>query len=298
MAEQLREQHGFYYNEQQRIPRRSTATSEDLAQRQTQAGSALPTRTRQPKDDDRDSSYPMKPMVRRLDRAPLTTKQEYMIPLTDGTAMYVTERQLVTMGQEYQDAAQLVTPQIAALRPRRQPNPKLPVQDDTVYEMPPPRTHASETDALPQQKHRRFRFHWLFWLGIAMFIMIAGYILFNMVANWWQVTQDDWHYGRPRTFQTNANVGHGTAANPYSHFIALNLNRHIEVIEIPGSDPAHSKIYLGPTLIGAGEELAPVTLSFEDMNHDGRPDLVIHVGDSKVIFLNQQDGAFKAAPNQ
>src|SRR5437868_12181949 len=83
---------------------------------------------------------------------------------------------------------------------------------------------------------RRIRFHWLIFVGVAAIIMIIGWIAFSALASWWQVTQDDWHYGRPRTFQIDAVVGHNdSAANP-SHFIALNLNRHIQIIEIPGGD--------------------------------------------------------------
>ena len=134
-----------------------------------------------------------------------------------------------------------------------------------------------------------------------MLIFVVGWIALTAFASWWQVTLDDWHYGRPRTFQADANVGHGTAQNPMSHFIALNLNRHIEVVEIPGGDPAKSSIYVGPILIGPGDDLAPVTLTFEDVNGDGHSDLVIHVGDSKFVFLNKLvNGVWKfvPAPNQ
>jgi hypothetical protein len=291
MAEHLREQHSFYYNKQQRIPRRTSATYEDLQERRT--GSSAPPQTDEEEDTRKSVGVIGKSAIRHR---PIGTM--YIVPFSDGTAMRVTEHELGTLPENYQNAAQLIPPQVATPRKRREPHPRVPIQDDSVYDMPPARTHRGETDALPKQHHQRRRFHWLFWLGIAMVSMLAGSILFTMVANWWQVTQDDWHYGRPRTYQIDANVGHGTAHNPYSHFIALNLNRHIEVIEIAGNDPAHSKIYVGPTLIGPGEELAPVTLSFEDMNNDGKPDVVIHVGDSKVIFLNQSDGTFKPAPNQ
>jgi len=295
---------GEYYNAQHRIPRRASATPDTVAHRQTQTGNALPTRIRHTDDDDDEVSrrYSMKPMARHLDRAPLTataTARHYVIPLTNGRAMRVTEHELETLPQTYQNAAQLVTPQVAAPQPRRQPHPKLPVQDETVDNLPPVRTHPGGNDAFPRQNRRRFpRFHWLFWVGLALCLLLAGAILLTIVATWWQVTQDDWHYGRPRTFQLDWNVGHGTAANPSSHFIALNLNRHLEVIEIPGNDPSKSKIYLGPTLIGPGEDLTPVTLSFEDMNHDGRPDLVLHIRDATFLFLNQKDGTFKPAPNQ
>jgi len=122
--------------------------------------------------------------------------------------------------------------------------------------------------------------------------MVMGWVVLNVLANWWQITLDDWHYGRPRTFQTDAVVGHNdSAANP-SHFIALNLNRHIEIIEFPGGDASKAKIYVGPTLIGQGQDLAVVTLSFKDVNGDGKPDMIVSVQGSRFVFIND-NGAFR-----
>jgi hypothetical protein len=141
------------------------------------------------------------------------------------------------------------------------------------------------------------RFHWLFWMGLALLVMVAGFLALSTLGSWWQVQQDDWHYGRPRTAQYDAVVGHNgdAAANP-SHFIAMNLNRKIIVIEIPANDPAQAHIYLGPTLVGDGQDVTPVTLSFEDRNGDGRPDLNIHIGDQVIVFLN--NGKQFVAPQQ
>lgn len=142
---------------------------------------------------------------------------------------------------------------------------------------------------------RRWRFHWLVFVGIAMFIMILGWVAFNALSNWWQITQDDWHYGRPRTYQVDKVVGHNdSAANP-THFIAQNLNSHIIIIEIPGGDTSKAKIYSGPTLIGSGQDLTPVTLTFKDVNGDGRLDMIVNVQDTHLVFLNQHD-QFVAAP--
>jgi hypothetical protein len=134
--------------------------------------------------------------------------------------------------------------------------------------------------------------HPLFYLGLSMFIMLLGWMALSFFLQWWQVTQDDWHFGRPRTFQIDAVVGHGdTPASP-SHFIALNLNRHIEIIEIPGGDATHMRVYLGPILVGEGQELAVVTLSFRDVNGDGLPDMLVRVQDSTIVFLNEK-GQFR-----
>ncbi len=142
----------------------------------------------------------------------------------------------------------------------------------------------------------RPRVPWLLWAGVAILIMLLGYVAVSVLGSWWQTTQDDWHYGRPRTFQIDAVVGHGDSPAHPSHFIVLNLQGRIEVIEFPGADPTHARLYLGPMLLGKGADLAPVTLSFQDVNGDGRPDMLIHVQDSTFVFLNDPGGFHLARP--
>ena len=206
------------------------------------------------------------------------------------------------------------TPYLTQSRPRRtvQPQPYEEEEDDALYDQRPPssairyprqatptpnRTRVVYAPAKETVRLRHPRFHWLFWLGLAMLVMMAGFLALSALGSWWQVQQDDWHYGRPRTAQYDQVVGHngGSAANP-SHFIAMNLNRKVIVIEIPEGDPAKAHIYLGPTLLGDGQDLTLVTLSFEDRNGDGKPDLNIHIGDQVIVFLN--DGKQFVAPQQ
>ncbi len=139
-----------------------------------------------------------------------------------------------------------------------------------------------------------FNFHWLVFVGIAMFIMIIGWVAFNALGSWWQTTQDDWHFGRPRTFQTDAVVGHNDSPSNPSHFIAVNLNRHVLIIELPGGDSTKARIYSGPILIGPGQDLAPVTLSFQDVNGDGSRDMIVNVQDAHFVYLNN-NGTFRPA---
>jgi hypothetical protein len=128
--------------------------------------------------------------------------------------------------------------------------------------------------------------HWLLWIGIGMIIMLAGWVLLSYVGTWWINQQNTWSYGLPRTYQTDQVVGHAdSTANP-SHFIALNLTGHIEVIEFPGGDGTHAKIYIGPQLFGDNASLTPITLSFKDVNGDGKPDLLINVQGQTIVFLN------------
>jgi hypothetical protein len=84
----------------------------------------------------------------------------------------------------------------------------------------------------------------------------------------------------------DAVVGHGDAATHPSHFIAVNLNRKVIVIELPGGDPSKALIYSGPTLVGDGQDLTPITLTFNDVNGDGKPDMEVHILDQVMVFLN------------
>ncbi len=149
-----------------------------------------------------------------------------------------------------------------------------------------------EEEAGREETQRQWRAHWLLYIGLALVVMLLGWMVLSAVTNWWQVTQDDWRYGRPRTFQTDAVVGHNDSAAQPSHFIALNLNRHVEIIEFPGGDATKAKVYIGPVLVGPGQDLAPVTLSFRDVNGDGKLDMIVNVQGSHFVFINA-NGAFR-----
>ena len=90
------------------------------------------------------------------------------------------------------------------------------------------------------------RAHPLLLLGLGMILMLVLWTLLTLAISWWNTTWDDLHYGRPRTFQIDAIVGHTDSSSNPSHFIALNLNGRIEVIEFPGGDASKARIYIGP----------------------------------------------------
>lgn len=169
------------------------------------------------------------------------------------------------------------------------------------------RLRPVQTEDIPTRRsdHLQFgegngkpRFHWLVFVGMAMFTMLVGWVLLTMLSNWWQVTQDDWHYGRPRTYQTDMVVGHNDSATNSSHFIALNIKSHIEIIEFPGGDTSKARIYVGPTLIGTGQDLAVVTLTFKDVNGDGKLDMIVNVQDSHFVFINDGSQFRPARPGE
>ncbi len=164
--------------------------------------------------------------------------------------------------------------------------------EDDELKTEPLRTPTTTAPPAKQQSKQHWRLHWLVPVGVGMVATVLLVFLLSGLLNWWNTTQDDWHYGRPRTAQYDVKVGHNDSAQHPSHFIALNLNRHIEIIEFPGGDPTKAKVYLGPTLVGDRDDLLPVTLEFKALKSDGKLDMIVHVGDNKVVFINA-NGQFR-----
>ena|SRR5437762_3151958 len=117
--------------------------------------------------------------------------------------------------------------------------------------------------------------------AVAALILI---MLANALLSWWQGVMDNVHYGYPRISQLDAAVGHNDSETNQTHFIFLNLHGHVEIIEIPGGDTSHSRIFAGPTLIGAGQDLVPVTGEIRD--ESGRHDLIIHIQSQQIVYVN------------
>jgi hypothetical protein len=161
-----------------------------------------------------------------------------------------------------------------------------------IHNSPPPQPQRTIQEEEEAPRPRR-RIHWSLIFGIGMAAMLILWVLGNMLVAWWNVTQDDWHYGRPRTFQIDAIVGHNNdnAQSP-SHFIALNFRSRIEIIEFPAGDTTKAKIYQGLPLFGDGQDLAVVTLSFKDVNGDGKPDMIIAVANTHIAYINE-NGQFR-----
>ncbi len=223
---------------------------------------ALTRQTRKPPvhpqcdEEDDDAFYPQ--------RMP-TSARRYHMPVTQGPQTLVRYHHM----------------QVPPRQSRIQAQDSPPVQRQT-RERPPVRQSQA------QQAKTRSQWHWSVYVGLTLLVGLVLYVAFNVVGSWWHVYQDDQQYGRPRTSQCDARVGHDDTHTP-SHFLAVNLNKHIEVIELPGGDATKAKIYQGPTLIGDGQELTPVTLEFRDVNGDGKPDMILHIGESRSVFINDNE---------
>ena len=126
------------------------------------------------------------------------------------------------------------------------------------------------------------------YLRIAIFALL-GVVLVNLLVVRGQTWVDDVRYGRPRTMQLSAFVGHNERPGQPTHFVAMNLNRRVVVIELPGGDSTKAQTLQGPYLFGANEDLTPVTLRAQDINNDTKGDLVIAVKNEEIIYINTGD---------
>jgi hypothetical protein len=162
----------------------------------------------------------------------------------------------------------------------------------TVLPTPPPRLRRQRLtgNAPGQQQHpptRRSK-HWSVYLVTGMATMTALVIGLYSLGSWWQHVQDDWTYGHPRTYQTDAMVGHNHDSSGHpSHFLAINLKGRIEVFELPAGDPTKVRVFFGPTISGDSADQVVVTISFADSDHDGTPDMILHYGDSAEVLYNK-----------
>ena len=148
-----------------------------------------------------------------------------------------------------------------------------------------PVTRIKEEPKQTRQKSKQ-RFHWLFWVGIAMIVMLIGWAVISSLGTWVNGVRDDITYGKTRTYQTDQVVGHSDSSSHPSHFIALNTRGSIEVIEIQGDNVAKTKIY-PVTQLNPDQANVPVTLSFLDMNGDGKVDMLVSiVGKFSVGYIN------------
>jgi len=171
-------------------------------------------------------------------------------------------------------------------------------EGEEVATRPPTRTSARRYNLTPCRHGREERRteelprqgkHPMSYIGICLVILVTFLTAYTLIPPAFQKWQDNRTYGYPRTYQTDANVGHGGM----EHFIALNNHSTIEVLEIP-SDPSTTiqpRLYIIVRLTNQGADLVPATVSFPDINGDGKPDLQVTVLDGAnpsiwILFNN------------
>ena len=140
-------------------------------------------------------------------------------------------------------------------------------------------------------RKRNTNVHWLLPVGVGMVAMLVLWVFGSLLVAWGQQRYDDITYGMPRTYQTDAVVGHDDSPTHKSHFIAINYNRQAIVTEWMGGDPAKSIVYVVPYyIVGDDSNLTPVTVEFRDVTGDHKPDMIIHIHlhtqDQTFVFVN------------
>src|SRR6266567_6855978 len=125
------------------------------------------------------------------------------------------------------------------------------------------------------------RHHLLFWLGLVCCIMLLGWTVLSVLSGFLQHKRDDLLYGNPRTYQTDAVVGH---YGRVSHFVAVNLAGYIEIFETQPGHPEAAKIYTPNALLINPTD--PVILTFADVNADGKPDMLITASSFQEVMFN------------
>jgi hypothetical protein len=122
---------------------------------------------------------------------------------------------------------------------------------------------------------------------VAGILVILGLLLFwqQTVTPWWTSVQDQWNYGTARVTQMDADVGHGGT----SHFLAEYYNNEIVVIEMSLTNPNDFHTYTLTGMVSA-TDTPVILLSLADVNHDGRPDLVIQVKGSSFTTTLYNNG--------
>lgn len=176
---------------------------------------------------------------------------------------------------------------------RRRPftTPALPdILEDEVETSPPPAQRRKPNVSSRQVQRKR---HPLFWLGVGTLLLLGLWVGVTQLAIWGTNKLNDLRYGYPRVFQMDVVLGHQDSTTHPTHLLALNLHGEILLEEMPGGDVSKARSYILTSLAGSGSDLLPVTAQLlPHPNRPGQPDLVVQVGDTVVLMINDQ-GKFR-----
>ena len=139
--------------------------------------------------------------------------------------------------------------------------------------------------------HRRHLSRVLWISGFLLIVLISWFGISRLLV-WGNTTWNTLVYGYPRTFQMDAVIGHQDSASQPTHLIAINRHGEIDIIEFPGGDATKAHTYVLKGLTGLTSDTDPVTLQLVDPTHDGKPDLLITVGHTESILINDK-GSFR-----
>lgn len=167
-------------------------------------------------------------------------------------------------------------------------------QDEKEPDVPLRRSAGAPTsrrETTPPRRTKR-RVHPLLLMSTGLLVALLLWISVTQVIAWGNGVLDLLRYGNPRTSQTDAVVGQGDTAQHPSHFIALNLHGQIVILDFPAGDPTRAREFTVSSILGPNADLVVVTLRFVDINHNGKPDMIIDAGGAQTFLVNA-DGTFR-----
>ena len=138
---------------------------------------------------------------------------------------------------------------------------------------------------VPQGRTRR-RTHPLLFVGLGLLMTILLWVGISQVVSWGTNQYNTIVYGSPRTFQLDAVVGHGDSTQHPSHFVAINLRGIVTIIEFPAGDPSRAHVLASTSVLGSNADQAVVILRFIDVNHNGKPDMLITIDGMQSELVN------------
>jgi hypothetical protein len=160
-------------------------------------------------------------------------------------------------------------------------------RDEEEYTLPTPRRGSASTAP------RRRRLHPFFWLGMGALTLALLWLAIAQLVAWGGRTWDDLRYGYPRITQMDGVLGNGDSAASPSHLLALNLKGQILIEVFPSGDVSRAKIYVLTQLSGPDSDREVVTLRLIDPAHTGKPDIVVEVGETVSLLINDGQGGFR-----
>src|SRR5450755_4654803 len=217
------------------------------------------------------------PPVLRTHRVPVTDRQR--VPARKGAGhqagIHPEDEPYYTTGQP----AKRARADVELYEPPRMPT--------VVRKYKPPVTQVAEE--VPVRRllpaHFLLTVFGIFLLVIVLALFLTMYA-FPALRGW----NDDRLYGYPRTFHLRADVGHGTAARPYSDFTVENVRCSIYVVEIGESNPTPTLIhfyFIIRLTSESNDRVAITAITFSDMNNDGKPDMLVTLENgSTFVFYN------------
>jgi hypothetical protein len=128
--------------------------------------------------------------------------------------------------------------------------------------------------------------HPLLFVGLGLIVTLLLWVGISQLMAWGTNEYNTIVYGSPRTFQIDAVVGQDDSTLHPSHFVALNLRGEVTILEFPAGDPSRARVLASTSVLGPNADQAVVTLRFIDMNHGGRPDMLITIDGVQSILVN------------